>query len=170
VPSAKGGAAFVIDQSSSVVAKSEVMKQQREGKDIPVGWALDADGKATTDPQKALAGTMVPTGGYKGVGAALLVEIFAACLTGAHLGIQASPFSGTAGGPPGTGQFFVGIDPGTTSDGHFPERLASLLAAYAEIEGARLPGSRRNKSRASTSTGKIGVNAAIVQSVAALAG
>ena len=170
VPSAQGIAALVIDQSSSVVAKSEVMKRQREGKEIPVGWALDADGKATTDPQAALAGTMVPSGGHNGVGSALLVEIFAACLTGAHLGIQASPFSGTAGGPPGTGQFFIGVDPGATSDGQFSQRLASLLAAYAAMEGTRLPGSRRTRSRASADRDKVSVSAAIVQTVTALAG
>jgi (2R)-3-sulfolactate dehydrogenase (NADP+) len=170
VPSSQGGVAFVIDQSASVVAKSEVMKRQREGREIPAGWALDAHGDATTDPRAALAGTMLPAGGYKGVGSALLVEIFAACLTGAHLGIEASPFSGTAGGPPGTGQFFIAIEPAFTAGDQFSARLASLIAAYAEIEGARLPGSRRRQARAMAENGVIDVSEAVARSVMALAG
>ena len=54
---------------------------------------------------------MLPAGGYKGVGSALLVELMAACLTGATIGARASPFSGTAGGPPKTGQCFIAIAP-----------------------------------------------------------
>ena len=110
VPDGKGAARFVIDQSASVVAKSEVMKRARAGEPIPEGWAF-AEGKPTTDPEAALTGTMAPAGGYKGVGAALMVEVFAACLAGANPGVVASPFSGTAGGPPGTGQFFIAIAP-----------------------------------------------------------
>ena len=70
----------------------------REGHSIPEGWALDANGDPTTDPQVALKGSMAPSGGYKGFGTGLMVEVMAAALSGAMLGIQASPFSGTAGG------------------------------------------------------------------------
>ncbi len=63
-PDGKGGAAFVVDQSASVVAKSEVMKRRRLGETLPLGWALDSSGEATTDPEAAMRGTMVPAGGY----------------------------------------------------------------------------------------------------------
>lgn len=148
VPTGSGGAHFVIDQSASVVAKSEVMKRARAGEPIPEGWALDADGNPTTDPAAALTGTMVPAGGYKGVSAALLVEVFAACLAGANPGIVASPFSGTAGGPPRTGQFFLAIAPDASSGGAFAGTLEAVLAAFEGEDGtARLPGTRRLAAR-----------------------
>ena len=108
---------------------------------------------------------MAPAGGYKGVGSALLVEIFAACLAGANPGLVASPFSGTAGGPPGTGQFFIAIDPGPSSGGGFASRLATVTAAFAE--GARLPGSRRLAARARAD---IDVDPATLAAVEKLAG
>ena len=100
VPDGDGGAAFVIDQSASVIAKSEVMMRAHAGKPIPVGWALDSEGNPTNNAEFALMGSMVPSGGYKGFGVGLMVEIFAAALAGANLGKDASPFSGTTGGPP----------------------------------------------------------------------
>ena len=141
VPDGQGGARFVIDQSASVVAKSEVIKRARAGEPIPPGWAFDASGETTTDAGEALKGTMAPAGGYKGVGAALLVEVFAACLTGANPGLVASPFSGTTGGPPGTGQFFLAVSPDATSGGLFAGNLETVAGAF--IGEARLPGTRR---------------------------
>lgn len=62
-----GAPPLVIDQSSSVIARSEVIIHADAGEAIPEGWALDKDGKPTTDPKAALAGgTMVPSGQYKG--------------------------------------------------------------------------------------------------------
>jgi (2R)-3-sulfolactate dehydrogenase (NADP+) len=88
----------VIDQSASVVARSEVMTRAREGRSLPLGWALDEAGEPTTEAEQAMRGTMVPSGGYKGFSAGLLVEVMAAALGGAILGRHASAFSGTVGG------------------------------------------------------------------------
>lgn len=147
-PNGTGGAAFVIDQSASVVAKSEIILRSKSGEPIPEGWALDADGRPATDPDAALEGSMMPSGGYKGFGMGLMVEVFAAAISGATLGIHASPFSGTVGGPPKTGQFFLAIDPVRFSGGAFAERLDELIGAIVIQEGARLPGSRRLANRA----------------------
>mgnify|MGYP003957617697 FL=1 len=147
VPDSTGGAAFVLDQSASVVAKSEIMMRAREGNSIPEGWALDAEGQSTTDPQIALKGSMAPSGGYKGFGTGLLVEVMAAALSGAVLGLQASPFSGTAGGPPRTGQCFIAFDPEAFSGAEFYERISTLVEAVQSQDGARLPGDRRRKNR-----------------------
>src|SRR6202789_3624503 len=148
VPDGAGGARFVIDQSASIVAKSEVMKRARAGEPIPEGWAFDAEGRPTTDPAAALKGTKAPAGGYKGVGAALLVEVFAACLTGANPGVVMSPFSGPQGGPPGSGQFFLPLAAGVTSAGLFADRLATIVAVFGAETDGRLPGSRRRAARA----------------------
>src|SRR5580704_6570851 len=147
-PDGKGEAAIVIDQSASVVAKSEVMKKAREGKPIPLGWALGPDGEPTTDPKTGLAGTMMPAGGYKGVGSALLVELMAACLSGATLGAKASPFSGTAGGPPKTGQLFIAIAPASSSGGDFAKRIETLVALIGAEADAHIPGAGRRAARA----------------------
>lgn len=170
VPDGKGDAAIVIDQSASVIAKSEVMKKSRRGEAIPLGWALGPDGEPTTDPAIALKGTMVPAGGYKGVGSAILVEIMAACLAGATLGINASPFSGTAGGPPKTGQLFIAIAPDTASSGLFAERITGLVSALTAEPGTHLAGSGRLKARARSLAEGVRVDRAIYDTVLGLQG
>lgn len=147
VPDGAGRAAFVIDQSASAIAKSEIMLRAREGKEIEAGWALDAHGNPTTDPDAALKGSMAPSGGYKGFGVGLMVEVFASCLAGALLSKQASPFSGTAGGPPATGQCFMAFDPAAYSGALFYEQIDGLMKSIEEQQGARLPGSRRKANR-----------------------
>ena len=170
VPDGNGAAAIVIDQSASVVAKSEVMKKSRRGEQIPLGWTLGPDGEPTTDPAVGLKGTMVPAGGYKGVGSALLVEIMAACLSGATLGINASPFSGTAGGPPKTGQLFIAISPDATSAGGFASNLSNLVAALTSEPGTHLAGSGRRAARARASSDGVKVDRAIYDTVLSLQG
>ena len=147
--SSDGTAAILIDQSASVVAKSEVTAHKRRGETLPAGWALDADGNPTTDPDAALAGTMMPAGGSKGFNTGLMTELFAAVLAGAHLGIEASPFSGTVGGPPKTGQCFIAIDPGAFGDNDYAGGLSRLISAIQQEPEIRLPGARRlnNRSR-----------------------
>jgi (2R)-3-sulfolactate dehydrogenase (NADP+) len=148
VPDGQGAAAFVIDQSASVIAKSEILLRSRTGEAIEEGWAIDVDGQPTTDPKVALGGSMLPSGGYKGFGIGLMVELLAACLAGAVLSKDASPFSGTAGGPPNTGQCFVAIDPAAFSGSAFSQKVTEIMQAITEQEGARLPGSRRVANRA----------------------
>jgi (2R)-3-sulfolactate dehydrogenase (NADP+) len=95
----RGAPPMVLDQSSSVVAKSEVIVHSQKDEAIPEGWAFDKDGNPTTNPKVALdGGTMVPSGGYKGAGLALLVEIMAVGLTGATWSSQASSFADNSWG------------------------------------------------------------------------
>ncbi len=147
VPDGKGGVRMIIDQSSSVIARSEVTKHKNAGEPIPEGWALGPDGQPTTDPEVALKGSMVPTGGYKGVGQGLVVELLAAAVSGATLGINASSFATNDGGPCNTGQFFLAINPQSFSGGSFYERLDALADAIEAQDGARLPGARRIAAR-----------------------
>jgi len=167
-PGPDGAPLVLIDQSASTIAKSEVMKHAREKRPIPVGWALDAEGNPTTDPNVGLKGSMAPSGGYKGVGVALMVEMMAAAMTGATLGINASPFSGTVGGPPKTGQFFIAIDPVATSGGGFGERMADLVGAIHNQQGAHLPGDGRGAKRAQAKENGVAVNIATLERIASL--
>lgn len=170
VPGEDGEPELLIDQSASTIAKSEVMKHAREGKEIPLGWALDADGNPTTDPDAGLKGSMAPSGGYKGVGVALLTEIMAAALTGATLGINASPFSGTAGGPPKTGQMFIAIDPAATSNDTFRAGMVGIVEAVRGQPGAHVPGDGRRGKRIKARDHGVAVSVATLDRIKALVG
>lgn len=161
VPDGRGGARFVIDQSASVVAKSEVLLRARKGEPIPEGWALDAQGEPTTDADAALKGSMLPAGGVKGFGVGLMVEVLASALAGAVASREASPFSGPMGGPPATGQCFIAIDPDAFAAG-FADRIDGLAAAIDGQEGARLPGQRRVAARRITETAGVEVDDALL--------
>lgn len=147
VPDGQGGVAMAIDQSASVVAKSEILLRSRSGEPIEPHWAMDADGRPTTDAGEALKGSMAPAGGYKGFGIGLVAELLAACLSGAVLSKDASPFAGTKGGPPSTGQCFIAFNPGGFSGDAFAANVASLVTAIESQEGAHLPGSKGKKNR-----------------------
>ncbi|MFO7855374.1 MAG: Ldh family oxidoreductase [Paracoccaceae bacterium] len=166
-PDGEGGAAVLIDQSASVIAKSEIMARARAGEPIPEGWALDAEGRPTTDPAAALKGSMAPAGGRKGVGLALTTELFAAAAAGALLGIEASPFSGTVGGPPRTGQFFLAVDAEATSGGVFAKRLAALLPAIRASGEARVPGDGARAAHAAARRDGVEVASATLARIAA---
>lgn len=133
---------LVVDLSLSVVARGKVMNAKKAGKEIPAEWALDADGNPTTDPNAALEGSMQPIGGPKGTSLALMVEVFAAAMTGANLSTNAGSFFTADGSRPGVGQFFTIYKPPHGAD-VFAEKLEELLAMVEAMEGARLPGSRR---------------------------
>jgi (2R)-3-sulfolactate dehydrogenase (NADP+) len=162
------GAAFIIDQSASVVAKSEIMVRARKGEAIPDHWAKDANGNPTTDASEALKGSMAPSGGYKGFSVGLLVEVMTAAVAGASLGMDASPFSGTAGGPPKTGQFFFALDPQAFSGGMFDSQIQSLCEAIQKQSGAQLPGQRRSKHRAVADEKGISVSTELLEKIHSL--
>ena len=159
-PDGKGGASMVIDQSISVVAKSEIVLRNKNGEAIEEGWAFGPDGELTTDAAVALKGTMAPSGGYKGVGLGLTVEVLASCLAGAVLSTQASPFAGTAGGPPATGQCFIAFDPAAFAGAAFFSQVETLLASIRDQDGARVPGDRRKANRVKTESQGVVVNPA----------
>tara|TARA_Y100001970_G_C14246401_1_gene868591 strand:+ start:1390 stop:2397 length:1008 start_codon:yes stop_codon:yes gene_type:complete len=165
VPDKTGGISFVIDQSASVIAKSEILMHARKKTNIPEGWALDEDGKPTTDPEIALKGSMVPSGGYKGFLSGLFVEVMAAALSGAMLGIEASPFSGKLGGPPKTGQCFFAIDPYAFSGKEFFEKIDDLVEAISVQHSARLPGERRKNYRKMTELKGVEVDEKIIENI-----
>lgn len=79
----RDGPPLTIDLSLSEAARGKVMVAAREGRAIPLGWALDRAGQPTTDPHAALEGSMLPAGGNKGAMLALVVEILVTALTGA---------------------------------------------------------------------------------------
>lgn len=134
---------LVIDMSLSRVARGKILIASQQGRPIPEGWALDDQGKSTTNPESALTGTMIPIGGAKGAALALLVEVLAAALTSSNFGFQASSFFSAQGSSPGVGQLLIAIAPNPISNGQFETRLEELLEEMLSQEGTRLPGDRR---------------------------
>ncbi|ATX67739.1 (2R)-3-sulfolactate dehydrogenase (NADP+) [Roseinatronobacter bogoriensis subsp. barguzinensis] len=167
VPDGAGRARLVIDQSASAIAKSEIILRARKGEAIEPGWALDADGQPTEDAEAALAGSMLPAGGQKGFGMGLMVEVFAAALSGGNLGLDASPFSGPKGGPPGTGQFFISVDPAAFSGDGFHAAITRLAGAITDQPGTRLPGARRTANRKRIESEGVQVDAALMDRIKA---
>ena len=108
---------------------------------------------------------MAPSGGYKGFGIGLLVEVMAAALSGATLGIHASPFSGTEGGPPRTGQCFLALSPDAFSSDTFDDRIQALTQAIATQGEARLPGSRRLGHRLRSESDGVSVDQGLVDRI-----
>lgn len=143
VPGKKGKIAFLIDQSSSQVPWTAVKLASEAKRPIPLGWALDADGKPTTDADAGLAGSMAPAGGYKGFGQGLIVEVMCAAMTGSFRGPQMGSFMENDGKPIGCGQFFMALDPRKFSDGMFDRQVQALVKSITSQPGARLPNSRR---------------------------
>lgn len=135
---------LIIDLSLSEVARGKLMVAAREGHEIPLGWALDAQGNPTTDPKAGLAGSMLPMGGVKGAMLALIVELLACALTGAHFGFEADSFFTEQGNQARIGQAFLVIDPGALAGRDvYLERVETLVAAMLADSDVRLPGARR---------------------------
>jgi LDH2 family malate/lactate/ureidoglycolate dehydrogenase len=73
---------FVMDFCLSQVAQGKLLVAKEKGEKIPFGWAVDKDGKATDDPAAGLTGCLLPMGGHKGYGLALMVEMMTGILSG----------------------------------------------------------------------------------------
>ncbi|MEL7543891.1 MAG: Ldh family oxidoreductase [Pseudomonadota bacterium] len=141
VPDGAGGLAMQFDQSTTTVALGKITMAKAAGEKIPQGWAVDADGQPTTDPEAALAGSLVSTGGYKGWGFGLMVELLAAGMTGGVVSRDVAPLKAPDGPPHDLGQFYLLIDP--DASGAFQDRLAQVIEGVARDEGARMPGQNK---------------------------
>jgi (2R)-3-sulfolactate dehydrogenase (NADP+) len=136
---------LVIDLALTTVVRGRIMLAQQKGERIPEGWALDREGRPTTDPKEAIEhGSLFPVGGAKGAMLALAFELVCAALTGSAIGPEADSFFSEQGNKPRIGQAFLAIDPGALA-GHarFFERVEALVAKMLADEGVRLPGARR---------------------------
>ena len=160
-------APLLIDLSLSEVARGKVMVAAKEGRSVPLGWALDAQGQPTTDAAAALAGSMLPIGAAtssKGAMLALTVELLVTALIGANFGFEASSFFVDAGNRPGIGQAFIVIDPGALAgNAHYLARVETLVAEMLRDAGVRLPGTRRDALRQRAETEGIHVADTLLQ-------
>lgn len=86
-----GGDPLVLDMANSVAAAGKIRQMAQRGEAIPEGWALDASGRPTTDPNQALQGVLLPFGTYKGYGITLMVGILTGILSDGGWDNQVTP-------------------------------------------------------------------------------
>ncbi|KAJ5551784.1 hypothetical protein N7535_000275 [Penicillium sp. DV-2018c] len=109
-PAGENGRPFILDMAPSVAARGKIYKALRRGEKIPVDWALDDQGNRTDDPAEALKGVMLPMGGPKGSGLAVMMDVFSGVLSGsAFAGHVTNPYD--PGREADVGHFLVAIKP-----------------------------------------------------------
>jgi len=163
---------LMIDLSLSEVARGKLMVAAKEGQAIPPGWALDSEGRPTTDPKAGLEGSMLPIGAAsspKGAMLALIVELLVTALIGAQFGFEASSFFTDEGNQPRIGQAFIVIAPGALAgqDAYF-ERTEVLVREMLVDEGVRLAGARRLALEAGARSAGLQVPDGLLAQIAAL--
>jgi (2R)-3-sulfolactate dehydrogenase (NADP+) len=164
---------LMIDLSLSEVARGKVMVAAKEGKTIPLGWALDKDGNPTTDAKAALEGSMLAVGSTtstKGAMLALIIELLVTAVIGAQFGFEASSFFVDEGNQPKIGQAFLIIDPSALSgNDSYLDRIEVLVSEMLLDEGVRLAGARRLSLERNAHVAGINIPDALLQTLHKLA-
>jgi LDH2 family malate/lactate/ureidoglycolate dehydrogenase len=127
---APGGrlAPFVLDMSPAVAARGKIRLAEKRGEKIPLGYALDAHGRPTTDPTAALAGVVLPIGGPKGSGLSMLMDIFGGVLSGAAYAGDVGDQYKAYDRPQNVGHFFLAMRPDLfVPMGEYRERMDVLV-------------------------------------------
>jgi delta1-piperideine-2-carboxylate reductase len=141
---------YVFDFATSAVARGEIELHRRAGKPIPEGWAIDAEGRPTTDAAAGLAGAMLTFGGHKGSALSTMIELIAGPLIGDLTSAESMAADDGIGASPLGGELILAIDPagflGAMATDHL--QRAETLFAGINGQGARLPSQRRYEARA----------------------
>ncbi|MBS7806523.1 Ldh family oxidoreductase [Variovorax sp. PCZ-1] len=164
---------LMIDLSLSEVARGKVMVAAKEGKPIPLGWALDKEGNPTTDAKAALEGSMLAVGNTtstKGAMLALIIELLVTAVIGAQFGFEASSFFVDEGNQPKIGQAFLLIDPSALNgNDSYLDRIEVLINEMLVDDGVRLAGARRLALERKAQVAGVSVPDALVQTLQKLA-
>ena len=140
---AKRNDPFDLDMATSVVARGKVVLAQKEGRKIPLGWAVDKNGADTTEPDAVLdGGSMLPFGGAKGYAISLFIDLMCSCLGGA-LNCRTTPHFWTDyEHPQDVGYFIIVIDPSKFLPlEEFENRVGDMLEEFKNCPPA--PGVKR---------------------------
>lgn len=175
VPNPQGDP-IVLDMAMSVVARAKIRQALARGERIPPTWATDRDGLPTTDPRAALEGFLLPAGGYKGYGLALMVDLFAGLLSGAAYLTHVRSWVDNPDEPQNLGHFFLLIDTRPLGAANWiAERLADFSAILHSTPPADpaspvlLPGEIELENMKRQRREGITVNAAVLAQLEALA-
>ena len=143
---------YVFDIATSVAARGEIELRRRAGETLPEGWALDPEGRPTTDPEQALAGAMLPFGGYKGSAISTMIELMAGPMIGDLTSREALQALGDLSLAPRHGELVIAMAPERFAAGRPGDPFAHAETLFEAIvgQGARLPSQRRFAARAET--------------------
>jgi LDH2 family malate/lactate/ureidoglycolate dehydrogenase len=127
---------LVLDVACSVTARGNISNFKKENKEIPLGWAIDADGNPTTDPAKALVGAVLPFAGHKGSGIAIMVDVLCGVL---NAGVTSKHVREDKSTGPNVGHTMIAIDIAAFED---PDEFDARIKAFAaELKAAeKAPG------------------------------
>lgn len=120
---------LLLDVAMSVVAGTKIQVARESGKAIPFGWMVDEAGNPTTDVSKyPLSCSLLPVGGHKGYGFAMLAEVLAGVVTGAGVTEEVVSWGPNLPVPPNTGHAFVAIDVGAMMPiAKFRDRMDQMI-------------------------------------------
>lgn len=123
------GQHFMLDMAMSVVARAKIRNALKRGEAIPDTWATDFAGKPTSDPRAALDGFLLPIGGHKGYGLALMVDLFAGLLSNAAYLTHVKSWVDAPDEPQNLGHFFILLDTARLgSTAWLAERMSDFAA------------------------------------------
>jgi LDH2 family malate/lactate/ureidoglycolate dehydrogenase len=125
-----GGDPILLDIALSVAARAKMRKLLQQGQPLPEGWAADADGKPTTDAKKGLEGFLLPMGGHKGYGLAVMVDLLAGLLSGAAYLTHVQAWDKNPEAAQNLGHVFILID---TTKLHTAEWMRERMADFGDI-------------------------------------
>ena len=141
--------AIVLDMATTNTAFGKIRLKAQRGETMPEGWMIDREGKPLTDPKRASEGFLVPIGGPKGYGLALMIGLIAGTLNGAAFGRDVVDYTVDSKTPGNTGQSMIAVDIAAFAD------VASFKVEVDEIwdvmkssptlpgvDEVRLPGER----------------------------
>lgn len=124
-----------IDLATSTIARGNIITAQKKGTSIPMGWALDREGRPTTDPSEALLGTVLTMAGHKGYALALMVELFSGVLSGSAIGSDVGSMYKNMNRKQDVGHFFCLFDISAFLD--YDEYLRRIDATIDRIKAAK---------------------------------
>jgi L-2-hydroxycarboxylate dehydrogenase (NAD+) len=132
----------VLDMAPTVAAFGKVRLKAQRGETMPEGWMVDREGNPLTDPKRADDGLLLPIGGYKGYGLALIIGLLGAVLNGAAFGRDVRDFLREPGAATNTGQAVVAIAIDAFSPvAEFKRNIDTVIRSIRE--SARMPGVER---------------------------
>lgn len=160
---------IILDMALSEAALGKIRLAAAEGRAIPATWATDAAGQPTTDPEAAIAGMLLPAGGPKGFGLALMLDVLTGVLSGGGFGSAVKGLYADSSVPNDCAHLFVALDPGAFGDADaFADRVLELAAqviaspAAPGVDRVRLPGEPEADRRARARTRGAALDASVL--------